>query len=462
MKIIRSVINFGINESFDNDLKSDYRKVNGILFAFSIIGFTSSIYPLLTGVYIHGYLQILGFILYLSGFIFVARGKIQTAKHYLIIIFELLTFIISFYLLLPETFLIELNFSPTFMFFVLYPILAATLNLKIINHLIVAIAQIAFFQAAYYFDINIYWLELSSINITLSFFICLIYLLVLGTVFVYLLVHENNRLKGIENRYSKELEFALSNLNESLGELKKKKEALQFTKEELENLNSTKNRLFSIIAHDLRSPLNAIIGFTDLMLHRSCSEDKKGFFLQQLNSTARTTFELLDNLLQWARSQSDRIEFNPRSINLSEVVDACIIGYKTQITEKKLQAENQINKEQSIYADKLMLGTIIRNLLNNAIKYSYENTSIEIDAKEDDKNSYIIVRDFGVGMGREKQDEIFNFVYQESMPGTNHEMGTGLGLQLCREFTEKHGGEIKVESKEGEGSAFIVVLPRNP
>ena len=459
MHILSRIINFGVKDFFSNDEKSDYRRVNGILITFAVISFLSSIYPCITGNYIHGIIQIFSGLSFLFGYHFISKNKIRTAKLFTIFLFELIAFAVSMFLLLPNNNLISLHYSPTFMFVALFPLLAANFGLNIIIHAFIGVVQIALIQIVHFFNFGFLFQELPANTASTSLIIVNLYVVIITSVLVFFIFRENKRLKKIENKYASDLELALENLNKSVNELQDNKKVLQEQSTELNELNSTKNRLFSIIAHDLRSPLNAILGFTELMLHKNFNEEKKNFFLAELNKTARSTFELLDNLLQWARSQSNRIEFNPKSIFLKQLVEDCIQTYQTQIDSKNINIENLIEDQQIIFGDYNMLGTIIRNMLNNAVKYSHPNSEVLIFAKHEDEIITVSIQDFGVGMDEKTKDKIFNFVYNASLPGTNNELGTGIGLQLCKEFIEKHNGTIKVESHKDEGSIFSFSLP---
>lgn len=459
MNVLSHILNSSLKSGFTNDEKSDLRKLNGIVISFAFLGFISSFFPFITKNYFLSIPLFCLFVLYCTTFIFTSRGKIRFAKYYFLLLVEISTFLISFFLLLPKTEILKFCFAPSFVFFILYPILAASFNLKILPHAIVGILQALIFQLIYIFNLNIPIAPMHEEQVTLSILLSTFYVFILTSVLVYMINHENNRLKKIEKNYSEDLKSTMNELNATLYELKQQKGTLELQSKELNELNTTKNRLFSIIAHDLRSPLNAILGFTELMLHKNFSEEKKRFFLGELNNTARTTFELLDNLLQWARSQSERLGFHPQNLVLKQIVEECIEAYQTLITAKEIKITNAIEPTQLIYADKHMLSTVVRNLINNAIKYSYSGGEIYISGKNVPDHSFISVKDFGVGMNETSKNQLFNFLTNSIQPGTMHEMGTGLGLQLCKEFTEKHHGSLEVISDEEKGAEFIAYFP---
>ena len=230
--------------------------------------------------------------------------------------------------------------------------------------------------------------------------------------------------------------------------------------------NKTKDKFFSIIAHDLRGPFNSMLGFAGLLhdeFDNFGTEEKKKF-IGIIHDGLQNTLKLLDNLLIWARSQKGTIAYKPEKLNLfSETKEANEL--LTQNFEKKsIKLINKIPVNIFVNADKDMLSTIIRNLLSNAIKYTHKSGEITIKAISlpDEKQNQFIgisVNDTGVGIPKDTQHSLFDITDNTSTRGTENEKGTGLGLILCKEFVEKHSGKIWVESEVGEGSAFIFSMP---
>ena len=225
--------------------------------------------------------------------------------------------------------------------------------------------------------------------------------------------------------------------------------------------NATKDKFFSIIAHDLRSPFNNIIGFTGLLIENTKDFGDPEFaqYLGIINSTANNTLVLLDNLLNWAKLESGKIYFKPEKQILSTIIDEVFI-LSNSIAQKKNIVLNYVESERIVvFADQNMINGILRNLISNAIKFTNSGGKIDVFASQDDRDIEIAVSDNGVGMDEETQKKIFSLASNESSPGTANEKGTGLGLILCKDFVEKHGGKIWVESKLGIGSTFKFRLP---
>lgn len=231
----------------------------------------------------------------------------------------------------------------------------------------------------------------------------------------------------------------------------------------LENLNATKDKLFSIIAHDLRSPFNHILSFSELLLDEADSIETKDLehYSNVINSSAKNTLVLLDNLLNWAKSQTGQLKVKPENQLLSNILQEIIELSKSSAENKNISLNYFDAQEIIVFADANMLKTILRNLISNAIKFTNPNGKIDIYALQKDNYIEISVSDNGVGMNEETQNKLFNMDTNETTPGTAEEKGSGLGLVLCKEFVEKHGGKIWVESELGKGSVFKFTLPLN-
>ncbi len=244
-----------------------------------------------------------------------------------------------------------------------------------------------------------------------------------------------------------------------------KRKAAELSLKESENkfreLNATKDKLFSIIAHDLRSPFNAILGLSELLIENFKNSEtiNSEKYLRFINSSAKNTLVLLDNLLNWAKSQTGQITFNPQKINLTQIIQEIIEIKNPQAKLKNITIHITQLIEIEFYADKNMLTVILRNLISNAIKFTKSGGNINIAIISNKKQIEIIISDNGIGIHEEKLKTLFNTSSNTTSPGTEDEKGTGLGLILCREFVEKHGGMIWVESEVGKGSDFKFTLP---
>jgi len=230
---------------------------------------------------------------------------------------------------------------------------------------------------------------------------------------------------------------------------------------ELKKLNATKDKFFSIIAHDLRGPLGSILGFSELSLE---SINRKDFndleiYSSYINEATQKTFGLLNNLLEWARVQTGTIQFLPVSTRFRDIVENTTELLELGIREKNLSLQTKFDPDAAILADPYMLETILRNLLSNAIKYTPSGGKIEIKLTTESQYHTIAVSDTGKGIDPELQKKLFSIEESSSTPGTNNEKGSGLGLILCKEFAKMHGGNISMTSRPGKGSTFIVHIP---
>lgn len=224
----------------------------------------------------------------------------------------------------------------------------------------------------------------------------------------------------------------------------------------LEELNRTKDKLYSIIAHDLKAPFNSILGFSELLSEHinEYNSDKCREFGEYIGSSARQSLIMLENLFAWAQSQSGKIKFCPEEILLRKVSDEILGVLESSARIKNITLRNIQTDDVEISADRNMLMTILRNLISNAIKFTNNGGLVEISAKKHPGHVEIIVSDNGTGIKKEYLDSLFKITENVTTKGTANESGSGLGLILCKEFVEKHGGRIWVESEEGKGSDF--------
>lgn len=229
---------------------------------------------------------------------------------------------------------------------------------------------------------------------------------------------------------------------------------------ELQELNATKDKFFSIISHDLKGPLNSLTSFSSLLINHteSLSKEEIRMFAQDFDKSLKNLFALLENLLEWSRSQTGNIEFTPEPFDLASVLEENKELLKAQAQHKRITVLNENVKELIIHAHKNSINTVVRNLISNAIKFTQEEGKITIGLSQNGSEVIVSVADTGVGMGQDVIDKLFRIDSKHSTKGTANEKGTGLGLILCKEFIEKNGGRIWVKSKEGEGSVFYFSL----
>jgi len=243
--------------------------------------------------------------------------------------------------------------------------------------------------------------------------------------------------------------------------LKKNDELLQERALELKALNDTKDKFFRIIAHDLRNPFGSLVGASEYLYKGAGRFDRERIreLSRILMDTSKSGYEILSNLLDWSRSQTGNLLFNPAFYNLSDLIGVNLNILSAAVFSKELVLENQVTSDISVFADKEMLNTILRNLLTNAIKFTPKGGAIWIGAEQRSETVLIKIKDSGVGISSSEMEKLFRLDAHYVKRGTDNEKGTGLGLILCKEFAERHGGSIQVGSAEGKGSEFIVVLP---
>lgn len=241
---------------------------------------------------------------------------------------------------------------------------------------------------------------------------------------------------------------------------------LEFKRKEREliSLNKQKDKFFSIIAHDLKSPFNALIGFSDMLSSAATQGDAActADYASLVHQSAETVFKLLENLLEWSRLQMNQLEFDPVSINLHTIIEENLDLFTPIAANKKIRLIANESRSFEVIADIHMVNTVIRNLINNAIKFTHSGGEVSVAVKTNESNVEILVTDNGVGINGEKLEKLFDLGEKTSTSGTAGEAGTGLGLQLCKELVEQLGGALTVESMLGEGSTFCFTLPWLP
>jgi PAS domain S-box-containing protein len=255
--------------------------------------------------------------------------------------------------------------------------------------------------------------------------------------------------------------YVMTSLRDVSERFKYENEILKMN-EELNKTNASKDKLFSIIAHDLKNPISALIGLSEMMTSESETVSSKEVieFSGMIQSLSKNTYELLENLLNWSRIQTKNIAIDKGNFELKNLVDKIIDVLKPSADLKKINFENLVKPGFIIYADENMISTVIRNFISNSIKFSPNNSTISIAGNENDNKWDISVKDNGIGMDESYIADLFKIDVNTSRYGTNKEKGTGLGLLLCSEFVKLHNGNILVNSKINQGSEFIIQLPK--
>lgn len=249
----------------------------------------------------------------------------------------------------------------------------------------------------------------------------------------------------------------------NIAERKIAEKELQQKNNELHEINAQKDKLFSIIAHDLKNPFGHILNFSGLLMdhYDQYSDSRRKQFIDLINKSSRQIYLLLENLLDWARSQSGKMDFFPLRLNLEKVIFDVVNLLSYPANSKNIRLNVLVPQEATLFADEFMLKTVLRNLLGNAIKFTPDGGEVTIEASYDRCETVISVTDNGLGMDENLKNSLFSLDLSVTQPGTQGEKGTGLGLLLCKEFVERHGGRIWVTSKLGKGTIFRFSIPEN-
>jgi len=251
-------------------------------------------------------------------------------------------------------------------------------------------------------------------------------------------------------------------LNKINKQLKENSDLISEQKTKLEEVNASQNMFFSILSHDLRNPFNGILGFLNILKNDfdNLSINEKKQYIDYVNISANQVFKLIEKLLELSRLKDGRYQFKLENVNIREITEQVLQLQRTNTLNKKVSLVNNIAENIFIYADKVSVDTILRNLTDNAIKFTPAGGNVSLEAEVKDGNVVIYVKDSGVGMDINDMKNIFRLDKRIISKGTNDEKGTGLGLYVCKEMIERMNGNIKVESIIGKGSTFIVTLPK--
>lgn len=244
-------------------------------------------------------------------------------------------------------------------------------------------------------------------------------------------------------------------------QINKMNDEIQEQRDFLKQLNKTKDKFFSIIAHDLKNPFNSIKGFTELLIENSgeYDEEKRLKFLRVIKDSTNKASVLLNNLLIWASSQSGNLDYNPKkTVLVNDVLDVVSL-LEIQAIKKEIDIYNNVDHNLLVNADENMLNTVLRNLISNAIKFTKAKGEIKICSKQDKNMVEVSIIDNGVGISEEEIKDLFSIEVKHTHKGTANETGSGLGLVLCKDFVEKQGGKIWVNSTLGKGTEFVFSIP---
>jgi two-component system, sensor histidine kinase and response regulator len=342
------------------------------------------------------------------------------------------------------------------LYFIMYGILAVFF-LKEISHMLfsVAFSMISYFMLAVVIKNYSFQLETASPGFYFFNQVVAIVFIFYG---LFLIMKENAGYQGYILQKNKELEEMNVQIEKKKQIISDKAQQLEQQTIQLTALNSFKTKLFSIISHDLRSPVYALRDLFNNAADGKITAEEVQELIPDAASDLSYTAGLMENLLQWAKSQMQSSDTKPQALDLSQMIREVIQLLRLQANAKKVYLESKIKRPVYVYADKDMLNLVIRNLMSNAIKFTGEEGKVMVDANERDSFVEVFVKDTGTGMSTETLAKLNenNFF---TTKGTANESGTGLGLMLCKEFLAKNGGRMHVESTEGQGSTFSFTLP---
>jgi len=277
-------------------------------------------------------------------------------------------------------------------------------------------------------------------------FEALIIIVLLGFIYKYLLKIKTNRLLIVQNE-------KIFHANQKLLD----------SENNLKQLNATKDKFFSIISHDLKNPFTSLLSISELMSdhYEYLDEKDKEQGIKKVHDSAKRIYKLLENLLTWSRAQSGSISYTPAYLDLEEIINDNILLHAEAAEKKSIKLEANISANIKAYCDCEMISMVVRNLLNNAIKFSPNGKSVKIEVEDLNTSWKLSVIDQGIGIALENQEKIFQIGTKFKAEGTSGEKGTGLGLIICKEFVEQNEGNISIISEEGKGSTFSITIPKS-
>jgi len=264
------------------------------------------------------------------------------------------------------------------------------------------------------------------------------------------------------NRLIEEIYEEQDRIEENASELVQLNAKLEISEEKLQELNARKDRFFSILAHDLKNPFTALIGYSEMLLkdYDEFSEEEKKEFIGVIFKTSKNVFELLENLLDWSRMQTGKLEMSPQKIDFHTIAHDVYNLAFGNASKKEINLDFSVPENTFVFVDENAVSTVLRNLVTNAIKFTSKDGKISVKSEEEENYFKITVEDTGIGISEDVIEKLFRIDNVHTTPGTANEKGTGLGLILCKELIEKSGGTIWVESEKGKGSKFIFTLAK--
>jgi len=451
-EIYNSVVNFTIEKEWHLDKQRAYRQVNEFNFFAALISISGVPLAALHQMYAGLILQIFCLFCYLGGFYLISKRKLRKARLLGIYTFETHLFLFSFSAVVHTDSSIMPSYSPLFLAYMLYPLIAALFDKSIIKHALIALVQILLVQLLSGVFTDAGFPVFPAEKQDTMIFLITIYTIVMASAIIYLIYSENRNVKNLEIKRSEELEAALR-------EVETNREMISRQAAELKTLNDSKDKFFSIITHDLKAPYNTLLGFSEMLKDNLDKGSKNWEYANNLHESALNNYNLVENLIEWSRSQRGRIPYNPTNFVLNEVVFKTVNLISLNAEKKDISIHDYVGNDLKVHADRNLVNIIIRNILTNAIKYSYPEGEIIISAKASEKFAEISISDNGIGIPEGILKTLFSIENKNSRTGTDHETGTGLGLILCKEFIDLHGCSIWAESEVKKGSVFHFTLP---
>jgi len=265
-------------------------------------------------------------------------------------------------------------------------------------------------------------------------------------------------------------EYIIRGIVRDITEIKENENKLKTVVKELEelniklhNLNASKDKFFSIISHDLRSPFSSIFSFSEFLKDdiNELTKEETALFAEKIYEAAQNVFALLENLLTWSRIQSGKMKYEPAHFSLNNRINQIIKLFEYIAANKKITLSNKMSGNTIAFADEDMISSVLQNLISNALKFTNSGDEVFITNNNYTDRLEILVNDTGIGIKPEDIDKLFRIDVNHSTYGTNQEKGSGLGLILCKEMVEKNHGSISVESQFGKGTTFKITLPRD-
>ncbi|SDX81760.1 Signal transduction histidine kinase [Lutibacter oricola] len=430
-------LNYFVSSNWSIDKKRKYRQTTGVVFTCAVFAFSSLILAIYYNLLYATVLEVLNIAFCFYSFKLLKDKKIIRTQKLGIYYFQIQVFITA--VLFSTPFTNTFAWSYPLLLVTIYPVVAALFDLSIIKHFVIAFLQIVAFQILFNLVPNLFFSNIDLFQQNDEFLIKTVsftYLILFNTTIVYLIYKEQV--------FAKEKVIHIS-------------KTLKRKNSRIEELNHSKDRLFSIISHDLRSPFNSIIGFSNLLLESKDLTKKERSYSEIINKSSKGTLTLIDNLLYWSKSQLKSIQPNFKTHKIKAIINDVIESIEATALQKNIIIVNHVNQEITGFVDANLIQIIIRNLITNSIKFSNNNGIVKVNAIQETDKIRFSVSDNGIGI--EKGVLLNIFTQNVSKPGTNNEKGSGLGLFLCKEFVKLHNGKIWIESEKGKGTVVFFTIP---